>query len=233
MQVLFWLGIACLVLSFFSSAVTWVDSLSILIAVLFAGLIQTFCDWGKEKQFLLLQEEIKNDKVNVLRGHMGTSQTVYCSDVVVGDIVLLGEGDRVPADCMLIAEMDMKVDQKQFFPDQQGSEMAPKQCSYLDADRDITYNPDNILLQDSIVMSGSGKAVVLAVGKHTLKEKDIQAELDSDKNALQIEKTQTPFQAKLETLAEIVGVYAKFITVISLILFAVVWLLHVMINGDL
>jgi len=50
--------------------------------------------------------------VNVLRGHMGTSQTIYCKDLVVGDIVLLGEGDRVPADCILIQEMDMKVDQK-------------------------------------------------------------------------------------------------------------------------
>ena len=208
MQVLIFLGLVCLVLCFFSDAVTWVDSASILVAVLFAGLIQTLCDWGKEKQFLLLQEEIKNDKVNVLRGHQGTSQTVLCKDIVVGDIVLLGEGDRVPADCLLIAEMDMKVDQKQFFPDQQGSEMVPKQCSYGDAEQDITYNPDNVLLQDSIVMSGSGKAVVLAVGKHTLKEKDILTELEADKNALQIEKTLTPFQTKLETLADIIGTYA-------------------------
>lgn len=126
MQVLVFLGLVCLGLCFFCDAVTWVDSASILVAVLFAGMIQTLCDWGKEKQFLLLQEEIKNDKVNVLRGHMGTSQTVFCSDIVVGDIVLLGEGDRVPADCLLIQEMDMKLDQKQFFPDQQGSEMVPK-----------------------------------------------------------------------------------------------------------
>ena len=41
---------------------------------------------------------------------MGTTQTVYSRDIVVGDIVLLNEGDRVPADCMLIQEMDMKVD---------------------------------------------------------------------------------------------------------------------------
>jgi len=230
MQVLLLLGAACLVLCFFSDSVTWVDAVSILFAVLFAGLIQTFCDWGKEKQFLLLQEEIKNDKVNVLRGHMGTSQTIFCKDVVVGDVVLLGEGDRVPADCMLIAEMDMKVDQKQFFPDMLGSEMAPKQCSYGNEENDIEKNPDNILLQDSIVMSGSGKAVVLAVGKHTLKEKEIKEELGSDKNALQIEKTQTPFQKKLETLAEIIGTYAKMVCIASVFLFAIVWILHVMIG---
>jgi Ca2+-transporting ATPase len=41
---------------------------------------------------------------------MGTTQTIYCKNLVVGDIVILSEGDRVPADCILIAEMDMKVD---------------------------------------------------------------------------------------------------------------------------
>lgn len=39
-------------------------------------------------------------------------------DLVVGDIILLEGGDKVPADCVLIEEMDMTVDQRHFFPDQ-------------------------------------------------------------------------------------------------------------------
>ena len=194
MQVLFVLGIACLLLSFYSDAVSWVDAVSILFAILFAGGIQTICDWGKEKQFLLLKEEIKNDTVCVLRGAVGTSQTVYSRDIVVGDIVLLNEGDRVPADCMLIQEMDMKVDQKELFEDMEGAEMADKETSYNNAEKDIEHNPDNLLLQDSIVMQGGGKAVVLAVGKHTLKEQEIAADLQNDKHALRIEAQMTPFQ---------------------------------------
>lgn len=194
MQVLFVLGIACLLLSFYSDAVSWVDAVSILFAILFAGGIQTICDWGKEKQFLLLKEEIKNDTVCVLRGAMGTSQTVYSRDIVVGDIVLLNEGDRVPADCMLIQEMDMKVDQKELFEDMEGAEMTDKETSYNNAEEDIDHNPDNLLLQDSLVMQGGGKAVVLAVGKHTLKEQEIAADLQNDKHALRIEAQMTPFQ---------------------------------------
>ena len=68
MKVLFFLGVSCLILSFFSTALTWVDATAILFAVFFAGLIQTFCDWGKEKQFLLLQAEIRKDTIKVLRG---------------------------------------------------------------------------------------------------------------------------------------------------------------------
>jgi magnesium-transporting ATPase (P-type) len=185
MQILLILGTLSLVLSFFSSEpYKWLESVSIYFAVFFAGLIQTFCDWGKEKQFLRLRQEIMNETVNVLRGQYGTSQTIYTSELVVGDIVLLKEGDRVPADCLLIEEMDMKVDQKQFYPDVLNSEMTDKQCSYLDAATDIQYNPDPILLQDSIVMQGSGKAVVLAVGEHTLLEREIKEDLSNDKYAL-------------------------------------------------
>lgn len=50
-------------------------------------------------------------------------------------------------------------------------------------------------------MNGAGKAVVLAVGKHTLKERDMSKQLEDDKYALQIEKSLTPFQKKLDTLA--------------------------------
>ena len=88
----------------------------------------------------------------------------------MGDIVLLGQGDRVPADCLLLEEMDMRVDQKQFYPDVDGFEMCMKQCSYGDAEKDKQENPDPTLLQDSIVMTGMGKAIVLAVGEHTMKE---------------------------------------------------------------
>jgi len=91
-----------------------------------------------------------------------------------------------------------------------------------------------ILLQDSMVMTGSGKAVVLCVGKHTLIEREILAEQDKNKNALQIEKELTPFQLKLEMLANVIGTYAKLLCIVIAILFSIVWLLHVMIgDGDL
>ena len=52
---------------------------------------------------------------------MGTTKTVYNKDLVVGDIIELTEGDRVPADCILLREMDMKVDESAFYPDEQGA----------------------------------------------------------------------------------------------------------------
>lgn len=211
----------------------WLEAVSIYFAILFAATIQTFCDWGKEKQFLRLQDEIMNEKSTVLRGQYGTSQTIYSKDLVVGDIVLLNQGDRVPADCLLIEEMDMKVDQSQFFsPDQverdERADMADKQCSYGNPELDKDFNPDPTLLQDSIVMRGYGKAVVLAVGKHALKEKEIAADAKADKYALSIENSETPFQKKLRILSEIVGAYALLLSKLCFLLFGLVWLILVL-----
>lgn len=110
-----------------------------------------------------------------------------------------------------------------------GSERSTKQCSYQDSEEDIKANPDPILLQDSIVMSGSGKAIVLAIGEHTLKEKEIK-ETAGSKNALSVEDNMTPFQNKLRVLSEIVGVYAYYIAMISLFLFAIVWFIQVCVS---
>lgn len=48
-------------------------------------------------------------------------------DLVVGDIVVLEAGDRVPADCWLCEEMDILVDEKEYFPN--AANFSEKQCS--------------------------------------------------------------------------------------------------------
>ena len=88
---------------------------------------------------------------------------------MVGDVVILQAGDRVPADCLLIQEMDMTVDEKMYYPDR--AALATKQCS--DKGENHLANPDPILLAGSLIMSGGGKAVVLAVGKNTLRETEL------------------------------------------------------------
>lgn len=65
--------ISLLVSLFGGESYKWIEAISIYFAVLFAGIIQTLCDWGKEKQFLKLRAEIMNEKVTVLRGQYGTS----------------------------------------------------------------------------------------------------------------------------------------------------------------
>lgn len=66
-----------LVASFWSPVpYKWLESISIYFAVIFAALIASLCDYGKEKQFLNLRAEIANEKITVLRGQYGTSTSI-------------------------------------------------------------------------------------------------------------------------------------------------------------
>lgn len=140
------------------------------------------------------------------------------TDLVVGDILLLEAGDRVPADCLLIEEMDMTVDQKEYFTE----EIIPveKQCSYNGENH--LDNPDPTLLQNSLVMNGSGKAVVLAVGKNTLREKELT------KQDLQILDTNTPLQIKLGVFGAVLGKWAYLFSFIAFVMLSVFWLCNIM-----
>lgn len=49
--------------------------------------------------------------VTVYRGQYGATKSIPIKELVVGDIIDLQSGDRVPADCLLLEEMNMTVDQ--------------------------------------------------------------------------------------------------------------------------
>jgi magnesium-transporting ATPase (P-type) len=56
-----------------------------------------------------LQSLIKDESIPVIRGKQGSSQSVSVWNLVVGDVILLETGARVPADCLLIEGADLRV----------------------------------------------------------------------------------------------------------------------------
>ena len=157
-----------------------------------------------------------NEQVLVLRGQYGLAVSTFVSDVVVGDIVLLNSGDRVPADCLLIEEMDMKVDERIYYPEKKDPQ--EKQASQ-DGGNNHLQNPDPILLAGSLIMEGSGKAVVLAVGKSTLREKELKEDIIPKD-----EQQDSHLEGKLRILANIFGAKAKIFAFFAFVLFTIFWL---------
>ena len=75
-------------------------------------------------------------------------------------------------------------------------------------------------------MSGTGKAVVLAVGKNTLKETELT------KDELKIGEEKTPLMEKLETLGAIVGKWAYIMAAVAFVLFTIFWFCNIMFGED-
>lgn len=153
-----------LLISFFSDRENaWYEGASIYAACAFIALFASGCNFMKEKQYLKLHDEIRNEEVNVIRGQYGLSQPCKVFNLVVGDIILVETGMRVPADCVLIDGMDITCDESVYNEDRES--IVTKMISK--GEDHHRENPDCFLLSRSLVMTGSGRAVVCAVGAHT------------------------------------------------------------------
>ena len=66
--------------------------------------------------------------VTVYRGSFGNTTDIPVRELVVGDIVQIKQGDRVPADCLLVEEMNITIDQSLYFKYKDGFE-DPSKCA--------------------------------------------------------------------------------------------------------
>ena len=86
----------------------WFETLGIVIAIFLSSLISTISEYGSEKAFERLQEEAARISAKVKRN--GILKEIPMDELVVGDIVRLEMGDRIPADGVII-EGELTVDE--------------------------------------------------------------------------------------------------------------------------
>lgn len=79
----------------------WFESLGIAIAIFLATFVSTLSEYGSESAFAKLQEDAGKIQCRVRRSGMIVSLPI--GDIVVGDIVLLQAGERIPADGILLS----------------------------------------------------------------------------------------------------------------------------------
>jgi Ca2+-transporting ATPase len=52
-----------------------------------------------------------DDHVTVTRGKLGSTEIISVWELVVGDVLYVDAGQRVPADCLVLESSDFKVDE--------------------------------------------------------------------------------------------------------------------------
>lgn len=76
-------------------------------------LISALNDYSKDTKFVELQSMCRDENLPALRGKLGSMQTVDVWNLVVGDIVTLQPGDKIPADCLVLESQNLHVKQIQ------------------------------------------------------------------------------------------------------------------------
>lgn len=164
----------------------WYESVGIAIAVFLATLVSTVSEYGSEAAFEKLQEEAAATPCRVRRS--GQLIALPVDELVVGDIVLLQSGEKIPADGRLIGGQ-LRVDQSALNGESAETEKHP--------DGDDTSTPElsspSALLRGCVVCSGEGVMCVTRVGNATL--------YGSLASELQEETRDSPLKLRLEELA--------------------------------
>ncbi len=134
------------------------ETLGILIAIFLASFISTISEYGSEAAFERLQEESSKILVRVIRN--GEFISIPIEDVVVKDIVVLGSGDKVPADGVII-KGNISVDESSL----NGETKEAKKFPPLNPN---SINDNNKVYRGSVIYNGNAYMEVKTVGDKTV-----------------------------------------------------------------
>ncbi|KNG87248.1 putative endoplasmic reticulum calcium ATPase [Aspergillus nomiae NRRL 13137] len=212
--VLILLGSAALsfVLALFEDGDDWtafVDPVVILTILILNSVVGVTQETSAEKAIAALQEYSANE-ATVVRD--GKTQRIKAEDLVPGDIIHIAVGDRVPADCRLIAvhSNSFRVDQAILTGE---SESVGKDTRAIRDKQAVKQDQTNILFSGTTVVNGHATALVVLTGGSTAIG-DIHDSITS-----QISEP-TPLKQKLNDFGDML---AKVITVICIL----VWVINI------
>ena len=132
---------------------------AIVIVILVSGLFSFWQEYRVEQTLAALRRLLPQ-QVKLMRG--GKVMLASAEQLVPGDIVVLEQGDNIPADCRLVEAFDVRVNNAAVT-----GESVPLVRDARASDADEPIHGKNILLAGTSIVSGEAKAVVLATGMHT------------------------------------------------------------------
>lgn len=158
-----------------------IDSCVILIAVFLNTIIGFIQEYRSEKAIEMLKSVTTSYAVVKRNGDV---QKIDSKELTIGDIVILEEGDKIPADLILIETNRLKVDESNLTGESMPVEKSPKEEAYM----------------DSNVTLGNGIGIVTAIGMNT--------SIGKIAEVIQKEKGETPLQEKMDKLGKTLSVIA-------------------------
>jgi Ca2+-transporting ATPase len=139
----------------------WQLSLIILSVVLLNIFFSLFQESRAEKAMQTLKHWMP-EYAKVVRD--GELQKVLVKEIVPGDVIVLEEGDRVPADARLITAFDLWTNN---VPLTGESEPQPRNAKLSKEVEKAYLDSPNLVFMSTSVAKGRGKAVVIATGMNT------------------------------------------------------------------
>ncbi len=135
----------------------------VILAVLMINAVIGVLQEGKAQNTLQALRNFTKTQATVIRE--GVEEVIIDEEIVTGDIIVLREGDKVPADARLFEVKNLRVDESAMTGE---SEPVSKNIEVVS---EASMNPadqHNMVFRGSLVVAGVARAVVVATGVNTV-----------------------------------------------------------------
>ena len=191
----------------------FVETIGIILAVLFATTVGFYFERDAARKFDVLTALDEEQPVKVLRD--GIIQQIARHDVVVGDVVIVETGDEIPADGTLFEAIDLQVDESSLTGETlTNKSLSPSPSPSREGGANEGAYPKDLLLRSSMVMNGGGRFVVTAVGDHTEIGKVAR-------QATELTAVKTPLNIQLDRLAKLISKVGSAVSILAFLAFLV------------
>src|SRR3989338_4167193 len=189
-----YLLLVAMAISFFvGKSVTAYTILAVILMVIIVGFIQ---EYRAESAINSLKNMLVPLSV-VIRN--GREQEVKSSEIVPGDLLILRNGEKIPADCVLIEERELRVNESVLT----GESMEVKK----QAAKGESHSDENLIFMGSYIVNGRGVVKVLHTGMNTKFGKIARLISTTEK--------ELPLQKKVNNITKYIAVMAIIISVLT------------------
>jgi sodium/potassium-transporting ATPase subunit alpha len=133
--------------------------LAVVGVVVINGGFSFWQEFRAEQAIQALQQFIPHE-ATVLRE--GQTQKVPAAELVPGDVILIDEGENIPADCRLVESFSVRVNNATVT----GESLPHSRDAQPSAENELLHS-SNILLAGTWIVSGHARALVFATGTHS------------------------------------------------------------------
>jgi Ca2+-transporting ATPase len=192
------------------------DAVSIAIALFIVSTVAAVQEYRSERALEQLANLVPHT-CTVLRDGV-VKDRFLARELVVGDLVLLSTGDRVPADCRVVDSVELALDESALTGEHHAVSKTGEGLVQIIAGKHgqpSLVEQTNVVFAGTLVNAGRGRALVVAVGENTEFGK-VASELSG------ISSRKSPLQIKIDELSKRL---AFFSTVAIVIIGLVGWML--------
>ncbi|KAJ3329828.1 High affinity Ca2+/Mn2+ P-type ATPase-like protein [Blyttiomyces sp. JEL0837] len=139
------------------------DAVSITLAIVIVVTVAFVQEYRSEQSLKALNKLVPHS-ANVIRN--SSTRKIPASDLVPGDVVQFGTGDRVPADVRLATSIDLEIDESSLTGENKPCRKTASPVEGVSDDLSLAERK-NIAFMGTLVRHGHGTGVVIGTGKHT------------------------------------------------------------------